>query len=155
MQLVSFRPYRTWNPFNDIQALQEEFDRIFNGGNCEKDGNGKNEAVAVWRPAIDIHETDQAYQVTVDLPGTAKEDITVTVQDGMLTIKGERKSETKEDGNGFHRIERWYGSFERRLAVPKDVEADCVEARYENGVLTVVLPKRDEVKPRQIEIKAS
>lgn len=106
-----------------------------------------------WVPAVDLQETDQAYVLKADLPGMKKEDITVSVEEGVVTLRGERQHEDTKDEGGFHRVERRYGSFQRAFRIPGGVDAGSVTAHYKDGVLELTLPKRDEVKPKQIEVK--
>lgn len=107
-----------------------------------------------WAPALDVSETDQEVVVKADLPGIDAKDIEITVSGDLLTVKGEKKEETKEEGKSFHRVERRYGSFSRQVHLPAAVDADRIEASASKGVLTVRLPKRPEVQPRRIEIRA-
>jgi HSP20 family protein len=112
------------------------------------------------RPAVDISETESAVRVTVELPGLAKEDVKITVEDGVLSISGEKRFEEEAPAEGkgrkdrtYHRIERFYGAFQRSLTLPRGVDANAAEASFQNGVLTIELPKTEEVKPRTLRIK--
>ncbi len=157
MQLIRFRPTRRWSPAADFNALEKEFERLFKGWpvSCGEKEDGKPEAAVEWNPAIDIRETEEAYSVHVDLPGVKKDNIEVTVQDGTLILKGQRKSEHEEKSDGYHRVERWSGNFVRRLQLPKEVKADAITAAHQDGVLTVTVPKAEEVKPKQIQISVN
>ncbi len=106
-----------------------------------------------WAPAVDLQETDQAYILKADLPGMKKEDISVSVEEGVVTLRGERNQEETKEDSGFHRVERRYGSFQRAFRIPGGVDAEKVAAHYRDGVLELTLPKRDEVKPKQIDVK--
>lgn len=106
-------------------------------------------------PALDVSEEKDRYVVKAELPGLAPKDVNVSVENGMLTIRGEKRQESEEKGKSFHRIERRYGSFQRVLALPATVDASRTEAAYKDGVLTVRLAKREEAKPKAIEVKVT
>jgi len=106
-----------------------------------------------WTPAVDILETDNELVVKADLPDVDMKDIQVEIENGTLTLKGERKFEKEEKETGYHRIERSYGSFARYFSLPDTVESDKVKADYKNGVLTVTLPKKEVAKPRAIKVQ--
>ena len=109
-----------------------------------------------WAPDVDLKETDHAYVLKADLPGMNKDDISVSVEEGVVTLRGERRhEEEKTEDGGYHRIERRYGSFQRAFRIPGGVDSDKVTAEYKNGVLELTLPKREEVKPKQIDVKVS
>jgi HSP20 family protein len=112
-------------------------------------------ATAVWAPSVDIKEEANRYVVQVDLPGVKPEDIEVTLQNGVLTIKGERQTEAKEEKENYRRIERFYGSFFRRFTLPETVEEEKIEANYDKGVLTISIPKKQEVQPKKISVKVA
>src|SRR4029453_2111121 len=108
----------------------------------------------VWAPALDISERKDAYVVTVEVPGINAEDLDITLEDGLLTIQGERQFTQESAEQQFHRVERRYGSFRRSITLPSQVRADAIEASFENGVLEVVVPKPEEAKPKRISVKA-
>jgi HSP20 family protein len=108
-----------------------------------------------WTPSVDIKETENELVLRADLPGVEEKDIDIKVEDGTLTLKGERKFEEKKEGEGYHRIERSYGSFVRCFSLPDSVESDKAEAQYKNGVLTVTLPKKEVAKPRNIKVSVN
>jgi HSP20 family protein len=105
------------------------------------------------RPALDVAETEHAFTVTAELPGLAKEDVSITVENGVLTISGEKKFEEEKKDKAYHRIERAFGSFARSLTLPKEVEAEKAEATFKDGVLTIELPKVEHAKPRTVKVK--
>ena len=111
-------------------------------------------ASSAWTPQVDVEETPEAFKFRADLPGLTRKDITISVENNRLTIRGERKKETDEKSARLHRVERVYGSFSRSFRLPATVLADKVEASYREGVLEITVPKADEVKPREIEIKS-
>jgi HSP20 family protein len=108
----------------------------------------------MWLPAVDVHETKDEFVLTLDIPGVAEKDVHLSITGDMLTIRGERRFEREGEGNGntYHRVERLYGRFERSVQLPTMVQSDKVKASYRDGVLTVKLPKAEEVKPREIKI---
>ncbi len=107
-----------------------------------------------WRPSADITETDDSFEVRAELPGVTKDDVQISVKENLLTIKGEKRQEKTDDSKNFRRVERHYGSFERKFALPPKVEADSIKAEFKDGVLTVSIPKPEEVKPKEIPIIA-
>jgi HSP20 family protein len=108
-----------------------------------------------WVPAINILEKDDSMQITADLPGLNPEDVEVTVEQGVLNIRGERKFEEAAEGETFHRVERLYGVFERNFTLPNSIDTEKIEANFNNGVMVLTLPKREESKPRSVKIKVS
>ncbi len=150
MGFLTVRPRAGLRPWRATWDLQDEFSRFF-----EDFSNGLESAEEHFTPAIDIRETDDAYIVEADVPGMKKEDVHIDVNDDVLTIKGERKSEHEEKRKDYHRIERRYGSFRRTVTVPGGFKYDAVKAKFKDGVLQVTLPKREDAKPRRIEVKAS
>ncbi len=137
-----------WSPVGDLAAIEIErlnrmFDAAFSG----------NFAGGAWVPAADIYETaGQDVVVKIELPEMKREDIKVTVEDSVLTIEGERKAATASQGEKYHRIERGSGAFRRSFTLPSTVDAAHVSAGYQDGVLTVTLPRREETRPRQIQV---
>jgi HSP20 family protein len=109
--------------------------------------------VADWAPTVDITEDDKEYLIKAEIPEVDKKDVKVTVQEGVLTLQGERKQEKEEKGKKFHRIERSYGSFVRSFALPDDVSEDKLKAEFKDGMLLVHLPKAEKPKPKAIEVK--
>lgn len=108
-----------------------------------------------WVPRADVHENDNAFVVQLDLPGVEKDKVKVKFEDDTLVVSGERKYESNVDEKNFHRVERIYGSFTRSISVPKDVDSERISASFKNGVLEITLPKTEEVKPKEIEIRVS
>ena len=142
MRLVS------WSPF-------QEFENVFNRYNGLRSRNWPREddrAVAEWRPIANISETDSEYLIKAELPEVKKEDVEVTVHEGVITIKGERREETTEDSEKQHRVESVYGSFARSFALPADVDESGIRAESKDGVLRVHLPKAEVKKPKAVAI---
>ena len=141
-----------WDPLNDIELLQNRLSGLFNRGG--RRGNGREDlTLADWTPAADITEDDNEYLIKAELPDVKQEDVRVTVENGVLTISGERKFEKEEKNKRYHRIERAYGTFVRSFTLPDDADAENVKAEFKNGILTVHLPKSEKAKPKQIEVK--
>jgi len=116
---------------------------------------GENGSVtSAWIPAVDVVENKEGVRITVELPGVKPEDVKLSVENSVLTIRGEKRAGYEEKTDRMHRFERQYGSFERTFSLPSTVDLEHVEARYDNGVLTVEMPKVERAKPKQIEIKA-
>lgn len=138
-----------FDPFAGLTRWSENLDQFFNDFRTA-DGAGET---ALLSPAIDVAENESALTVTAELPGLERRDIDLSVKDGVLMLRGEKKVEEESKDRKFHRIERRYGSFYRALALPDTVDPDGVEAAFKNGVLTVTLPKRPETKPRNIAIR--
>ena len=111
--------------------------------------------VADWTPSVDISETDGEYLIKAEIPDVKKEDVKVTVEDGVLTIQGERKHEKEEKGTKFHRIERSYGTFVRTFSLPDVIDEEKVKADFKDGVLNLHLPKSEKAKPKAIEVKVA
>ena len=137
-------------PWSGFGELEQQLERMFNPASTSAPT-----ATAMWMPAVDIHETEDAYTLVADLPGMKKEDLTVSIVEDRVTIKGSRKREETHEEKGYRRYERAEGSFERSFRINGGVDAAKVEATFENGVLTVRLPKPEETKPRQVEVKVS
>jgi HSP20 family protein len=133
--------------WDDMFNVRNRFDRV--------PGWRDAEATTAWCPAVDIRETKDELTLHVELPGISEEAVDVSVENGVLTISGERKQQTEEEteGSGYHLVERCYGHFERRFSLPRSVDSEKVRAAFAHGVLTVTLPKAETAKPRKIEVK--
>ncbi len=143
-----------YEPFSTIRRLQDEMNRAFGGGAVNPDDNSTS-AVSHWVPAVDIHEEPQRYVISADVPGVDPNGIEVTMENGVLTISGERRAERSEErAGGARRVERVYGSFYRRFALPDSADAENVEARSVNGVLEVIIPKKAQPQPKKIAVNA-
>src|SRR5690349_15297598 len=142
----------TYDPFRDLRSLQDEVNRVFNAGF----NRGDNEIMrGAWSPSVDIYENKDNIVLEAELPGMKPEDVNISIENNVLTIHGERKFEKKDDKDNFHRVERSYGSFTRSFTLPPTVRSENATAEFENGVLRLSLAKREEAKPRRIEIKAT
>lgn len=139
-----------WSPFNDLVALQREMNRAFNNSLPQIDRE-ENES-AVWSPMVDVDENDNEYQISMDLPGMDKKEVKINYQDNTLTVSGERKA-VQHDEHNEHYVERRFGRFYRSFTLPSKADAEKISASYNNGVLTLTVPKVEEVKPKAIEIR--
>jgi len=144
-----------WDPLKEMDELHRRLGSVF-GLNQQRPINGKEEmTVSQWMPLVDITEDDHVYLIKAELPDVKKEDVKVTVENGVLTISGERKFDKEENNKRYHRIERSYGSFTRSFAVPDDAEDSTVAAEFKDGVLTVRLAKSEKARPKSIEVKVA
>jgi len=142
-----------FSPTTELRRMQREIDRLFDDFVPSRStGNGDVET-AVWSPRADISETEDAYVLHVDAPGLRREDFSINWQEGALTVSGERKWEEKTERERVVRMERSFGHFFRSFQLPKSVNGDAITANYNNGVLSIHIPKAEESKPRRIEIQ--
>ena len=141
-----------YDPFRDLRNLQEEVNRLFTG-NVGRTFDDEGIARGAWSPSVDIYENKDQIVLEAELPGMNREDFDLTVENSVITLRGERRFEKKEDTDNYHRVERAYGSFTRSFTLPNTITGEGASADYRNGVLRVTLPKREETKARRIEIK--
>jgi len=150
-----------WDPFQDLRNAQDEMAQMTPmtpmlahalGLHAQQQGAAASGTLA-WAPALDISERKDAYLVTVELPGVEPDDLEITLEDGLLTIQGERHSTQESSEQQFHRVERRYGAFRRAITLPAQVLADTIEATVDNGVLQIVVPKMEEAKPKRIQVR--
>ena len=144
-----------WDPFRELEDMSNRLNRVFGRPLARTESNNEMLAMADWTPSADISETDTAYLIKAEIPGVKKEDVKVTIQDGMLTIQGERKLEKEEKDKKFHRIERSYGSFMRSFRVPDDADESAVKAEFKDGMLNVTLGKSAKARPKSINVLVS
>jgi HSP20 family protein len=151
MAIVRFRPFgQAVEPFRDFDDVQTEVNRLFDnflGRPAQANGMER-----MWSPAVDMHETKDEVVVHAELPGLNEKDIHLSITGDVLSIRGERRWNEDVKREGYYRGERWYGKFERTLPLPVSVQADKVTAKYREGVLTITLPKVEEIKPKDIKI---
>lgn len=140
-----------WNPFREMDDMLARFQRGFGGAIANEDGV----PLVNWSPAVDISETPKEYLIKAELPGVKKEEVKVTVHNGVLTMSGERKTEKEEKEEKFHRVERTYGSFTRSFSLPADAAEDRVTAECKDGVITIHVGRTEAPKPKQVEIKVA
>jgi len=146
----------TWNPFRQMEVMQDRILRAMNLGNTRRsDDDRQSLTTSDWAPIVDISEDANEYLIKAELPEVAKEDVKVTVENGVLTIRGERRFEREESDKKYHRVERCYGSFTRSFSMPEDAETDKVGAEFKDGMLLVRLPKCEAKKPKAIEVQVN
>src|SRR5262245_31033405 len=142
-----------WNPFKEMEDLQKRLNSIFNLEPARIQNGKEQMTVAHWAPLVDITEDEQEYRIKAELPEVQKADVKVVVENGVLTISGERKSEKEEKTRKYHRVERAYGSFARSFSLPDDTDESKVMAEFKDGLLTVRLAKSEKARPRSIDVK--
>jgi HSP20 family protein len=140
-----------YDPFRDLHSLQDEVNRLFST-NLSRAFGEEGIARGAWNPSVDIYENKDQIVLEAELPGMKREDFDLSIENNVITLRGERRFEKKDESDNYHRVERAYGSFTRSFTLPQTVQAESVTAEYRNGVLRVVMPKREEVKARRIEI---
>jgi HSP20 family protein len=149
----------SWNPLRELEDFQSRILRAFNPAPTARGGDdGRQQSLAMteWAPLVDITEDENAYLITAEIPRVNKEDVKVTVENGMLTITGERKFEKEEgDKKKYHRVERAYGCFARSFALPDDSDTSSVDAQFKDGVLDIRIAKSEAARPKQIEVKVN
>ena len=140
-----------YDPFRDLRSLQEEVNRLFST-NLTRGFGEEGIGRGAWNPSVDIYENKDQIILEAELPGMNRDDFELTVENNVITLRGERNFEKKDDTDNYHRVERSYGSFTRSFTLPQTVSAEGATAEYANGVLRVTLPKREETKARRIEV---
>jgi HSP20 family protein len=141
-----------YDPFRELRGLQDEMNRLFMSNYSR--GDESDLMRGAWSPQVDIFENQDQIVLEAELPGMKPENVEISIENNILTLHGERKFEKKAEGDNFHRVERSYGSFTRSFTLPPTVSSENANAEFENGVLRLTLAKREEAKPRRIEIKA-
>ena len=141
-----------WEPFRDLVSTQDRFNQLFNDTFARAFGDQQEASPRAWVPLVDIYETGDSLVLKAELPGINPDDVEIRVEDNTLYLKGERKFEKDVKEENLHRVERSYGTFTRSFALPNSIDADKVKAEYQNGILTLTMPKREEAKPRSIKI---
>lgn len=145
---------RAWNPFREMQDLQSRVLHALQGSSTRLDDDPREAlAAAEWTPVVDITEDADEYLIKAELPEVNRDDVKVTVENGQLTLSGERRSLKEGDGRKFHRVERAYGTFLRSFQLPENADADNVKAAFKEGVLNIHIGKQVAAKPRQIDVK--
>lgn len=136
-----------WEPFRDLLSLQQRLNRGF-----ESARQTSEEQLGTWAPAVDIYETEKEIVLKADLPGLKLEDVDISLNNNVLSVRGERRFEKEVKDDNYHRVERAYGNFVRTFTLPNTVNVEQIDASYENGVLKITLPKREEARPKQIKV---
>jgi HSP20 family protein len=154
MALIRWKENRDLPAFpSEVLNMQREINRMFDGffrGGADDEGQM---FLSSWSPATDIVEHENEYVVNLELPGVDKDDVKITMQENLLTIRGQKKEEKESNGSQYRRVERSYGEFQRTFQLPSSVKSDRIEAAYRDGILTVSLPKAEEARSKQIEVK--
>jgi len=145
----------TWNPLREMEEAQNRFNPFFLAGFPNRMGSGEIHSLTVadWSPEVDISEDDRGYLLKADLPEMKKDDVRVTVEDGILSVSGERKTEKEDHKKKFHRIERSFGTFRRSFTLPEDADSTKVTAEFRDGVLKVHLPTTTIARSKAIQVK--
>ena len=142
-----------YSPFRDMMNMQEQMNRLLDLAWSKQGGEELREGA--WQPPVDIYEDENAVIIKAELPGIDQKDIEVRIEDNTLTIRGERKHEEEVRKENYHRVERYYGGFQRSFSIPATIHQEKVRASSDKGVLTITLPKREEVKPKQITVEVT
>jgi len=142
-----------FDPFRDMVSLRDRMDRLFEDSLSGIKGGEEDLGFAGWSPAVDIYETGDSLVIRAEIPGVEKDDVSIEVKDSTLKLRGERKLEKEVKEENYHRMECSYGSFQRIFTLPTSVDQDKISANFKNGMLEVSLPRKEEKKPRQIEIE--
>lgn len=143
-----------WDPFDALLGAQDDLNRLFRSGWLRGTASeGTSSQAGTWAPAIDIYETEDSLVVEAEVPGVEPGDISVTLDDGVLTLRGERKLEKEVKEENYHRVERAYGAFQRGIRLPSDLDPDKVKASFDNGVLKVTVEKTAPKKPKSISVE--
>jgi HSP20 family protein len=153
MSLVRWKPSYDLPFPSGLLDVQREINRMFDSIFREGSPQGDSLATAAWMPPVDIEELDRQFTVQVELPGVVKDDVKIVMQDNILTIRGEKKQEKQSKSATYQRVERLYGSFQRSFSLPVAVRNDAIEATFKDGILTVTVPKAEEARAKQIEVK--
>jgi len=150
-ELTTWKPLRELAPFRDFERMRRDMDRFWDS--FFKGGVRRTDEDSEWLPSLDVAETKDEIVVKAEVPGMDPKDIDISLSDGLLTIKGEKKQEREEKEEDYHLVERSYGTFTRSIRLPNEVRRDKISASYKNGVLKVTLPKSEEAKQKEIKIK--
>jgi len=140
-----------YNPFRDLRAMQEQMNRLLDMAWNREIGEELREGI--WQPPVDIYEDENSVVIKAELPGVDQKEIDIRIEDNTLTLRGERKHSQEVKKENYHRVERFYGTFQRSFSLPHTINQEQVKATCEHGVLTITLPKREEKKPKQINVE--
>ncbi len=137
-----------WNPRRSVRPFDDEIDRYF-----DDFWNGEDSFISKFTPNVDIEELDDNFEFHVELPGLKKKDVKINVKENVLTISGEKKNKKEDKSDSYHRVESAYGKFQRSFRLPQNVKQSDIKAEFKNGILDIIVPKAEEAKPKEIEIK--
>jgi HSP20 family protein len=140
-----------WDPYRELSSLADRFNRSFGAPARTRD---EDFSLGTWMPPVDIREEKDKIVLTAELPGFQPDQVEIQMENGLLTVKGERKFEDEKEGRNYHRVERSYGTFTRSFTLPNNVNRDAIKANFGDGLLSIEMPKREDAKPRQIKITA-
>jgi len=143
-----------YEPWNVLNQFQRDLDRLFRSNLAEQEESDSTIATSTWVPSVDIKEDKEAFTIEADIPGVDPKDIDVSMENGVLTIRGERNLEKREEDKSYKRVERLYGTFYRRFSLPETADPEKISASGKNGVLQVRIPKREVAQPRRIAVKS-
>jgi HSP20 family protein len=149
-ELTVWKPFRELAPFREFERMRKEMDRLWDSFFERRPRAGE---IGEWYPSLDVAETKDDLVIKAEVPGMDVKDIDISLSNGVLTIKGEKKQEKEEKEENYHLLERSYGSFTRSVQLPKEIQSDKINASYKNGILKIVLPKSEEAKKKEIKIK--
>jgi HSP20 family protein len=155
MEVITMVRLRVWDPWRDFGSLQERINKMFDDTMRSATTGDEELVTGAWSPPVDIHETDDSFVVSADLPGLNKQDIEIDVEDNTITIKGEKKFEEKVSRDKYIRVERTYGTFVRSFSLPQNVDSKKIKATFKDGILDLTLPKREEAKPKRIAVEVN
>ena len=141
-----------WDPFQDVSALQDRINRLFDDAFPRTDCRDDDMSLCAWRPLVDIYETDGTLILKAELPGVSKADVTVEVKDNILTLKGERVADPNIHQDRYFRQERSFGAFNRSFTLQQNINPEMIRAKFKDGVLEVILPKPEEDRPKQVTV---
>lgn len=146
-----------WSPstdmMRDLESMQSRMNRLFNDFFGGREAEEQDLMPSAWNPAVDVIENEDSFVIEAELPGMKKDEIKISLTNDVLIVQGEKKIEKQEKKKNYHRTERSYGSFSRTFSLPGNVKSDKVDAEFNNGVLTITIPKSEEAKPKQIDVK--
>jgi HSP20 family protein len=140
-----------YNPFRELRTMQDQMNRMLDMAWNREFGEELKEGV--WQPPVDIYEDEQSVVIKAEVPDVEQKDIEVRIENNTLTLKGERKHSSEIKKENYYRVERYFGQFQRSFSLPQSIDQDKVQATCEKGILTIILPKRDEMKPKQISVE--
>ena len=152
-RLQLYRPARDLSPFHSMWNLPEEISRLFWG--LSQPRPESEDQIAEWTPAVDVYEDVEQFRLHAELPGLKREDVKISLKEGVLTLRGERQFEDEKKKDNYYRIERSYGSFVRSFTLPNTVDPEKIRATMKDGVLEIVIPKKPEAKPKEIKVEVS
>ena len=141
-----------WNPWREMTSMHNQVNRMFDSPLLRTRGSDEDVSFGLWNPAVDLYEKDDSFVIKAELAGVDKENITIDLKDGVLTLAGERSNDSEVNEDNYYRRERTYGKFRRAFSLPAEVDSDKIKAEFKDGVLQIEVPKPEERKPKQITI---